>query len=145
MIAKALNKVTGEQIEFEVKDLNSLMTAYSAAQEYKKLSESLKDQLKEELEKYLDDNGRSEELNGKIFKRITIQRQTYDKAILRKYLDQDTYELFMKPEKTKIDKYLVENLESLGDLSTKLRKSMVPDGNPYSQVKLEKLDRDDLQ
>lgn len=142
MIAKATNKTTGEVVEFKVTDLSSLMAAYSAASEYEKVSKRLKEQLKKVLDNYLDDTGKSEELNGMQFKRITIQRQTYDKSILREVLDEDTYDLFMKPEKTKIDNYLSENLESLGDLSTKLRKSMVPDGAPYSQVKLEKLQRD---
>lgn len=141
MIAKATIKTTGEVIELEVSDLSSMMTAYTIAQEYEKASKKLKDQLKTELDKYLDENGRSVELNGKQFKSISIQRMTYDKSILREVLDEDTYDLFMKPAKTEIDKFLAENLETFGDASTRLRKSMVADGNPYTQVKLEKLTR----
>lgn len=141
MIAKATNKITGEVAEFEVTDLKSLMLAYSAAQEYEKVAKSLKDQLKDLLDEYLDENGRSEELDGKQFKRISVQKMTYDKAVLREILDEDTYDLFLKPEKVKIDKWIAENLESLGEDSTRLRKAMVPDGTRYEMVKLEKLER----
>jgi len=144
MIAKATIKSTGEVFELQVNDLSTLMLAYTVAQDYEKASKVLKAQLKGELEKYLNDNGRSEELNGKMFKRISIQRMNYDKAVLREVLDEDTYDLFMKPEKTKIDKYIAENLETLGDTSTKLRQAMVEEGVRYSQVKLEKLVRDEV-
>ena len=143
MIATATIPTTGEIFELEVNSLKTLMDAYTMAQEYEKAAKSIKDQLKGELDNYLDENGRSEELNGKMFKRISIQRMNYDKAVLREVLDEDTYDLFMKPEKTKIDKYIAENLETLGDLSTKLRKSMIEDGTRYSQVKLERLVRDE--
>jgi len=142
MQVQAINKITGEVAEFEVSDLSSLMSAYAAAQEYEKVATSLKNQLKKVLPKYLDEFGRSEVLNGRQFKTTTVQRMTYDKAVLRQVLDEDTYDQFMKPEKTKIDKYLAENLEHLGDVSTKLRQAMIADGTPYSVTKLEKLDRE---
>lgn len=141
-LISAVNHVTGEIAEFEVDSLKSLMTAYSAAQEYEKMAKSLKEQLKGELDNYLDEHGRSEELDGKQFKRISIQRLTYDKSVLRQVLGEDTAELFLKPEKKKIDEYIAENLESLGEESTKLRNAMIEDGRRYEQVKLEKLIRD---
>lgn len=142
MIVKATNKVTGEVWEYSVKELPELFTAYSAAQEYEKMAKSIKDQLKDKIDELVDDNGRSPEYKGKQFKRITVQRQTYDKAVLREVLDEDTYDLMLKPEKAKVDKYIAENLEALGDDSTKLRQSMIEDGKPYTMYRLEKLERE---
>lgn len=142
MIAKATNTATGEVFELKVIDFKTLVSAYSAAQEYEKMAKSLKNQLKDMLDDYIDDSGKSEEWNGKQFKRSTIQRMTYDKAVLRKVLDEDTFDLMLKPEKSKVDQYIKENLDTLGEDSTLLRKTMVPDGDPYQQVKLEKLVRD---
>ncbi len=59
MKAQAVNHTTGEQVDFEVTDLKSLMLAYSAAQQYEAMAKDLKDQLKGELDNYLDENGRS--------------------------------------------------------------------------------------
>lgn len=141
MIAKATNKYTGEVTELEVSNLKSLMYAYNVAKEYEDVGKKIKDQLKDELENYLDESGKSEELDGQQFKRIPIQRMTYDKSLLRELVDEDTFDVLIKVDKSATDKYLKENLEKLGDISTQLRKSMVVDGKPYSMTKLEKLER----
>jgi len=142
MTAKYTLKTTGEVIELEVKDLKSLVIAYSIAQDHEKAGKALKEKLRKEISKYLDENGKSEEVDGKQFKSIRVQKMAYNKAVLREIFDEDTYDLFMKPSKTAIDSYIAENLENLGEYSTKLRKSMVPEGEPYMQVKLEKLTRE---
>jgi Zn-dependent M32 family carboxypeptidase len=145
MNVQAINKITGEVAEFEVINLPTLMDAYSAAMEYEKVATRLKDQLKKELPKYLDETGKSEVIGNKQFKTNAIQRKTYDKAVLRKVLDEDTFDVLMKPDKTAIDKLLKEEVKrggAIADVSTEIRNSMIPDGRPYSVTKLEKLDRD---
>ena len=137
----ATNKHTGEVVELEVKDYKSLVESWLIAQEYEKVSKKLKDQLKKIVPEYAKDKAIGLE-DDYVFRINTVQRQTYPKAILRKELDEDTYDLFMKPDKTAIDRYLKENVESLGALSTTLRNNMIPDGQPYQVIKLEKLSRD---
>lgn len=60
---------------------------------------------------------------------------------MRRVFDEDLYDTFMKPDNKAVKDYLKENLETLGDASTELSKNMIPDGNPYTTVKVEKLDR----
>lgn len=139
---KAVNKVTGEVVELEANTLAEVIEAWRVAQEYSKTADSLKDQLKKLVPKFINDKGQSEEVSGAMFKVNTVQRQTYDKAVMREVLDADTFDVLLKPDKTAVDKYLKENLEALGEGSTKLRNAMIPDGKPFQVIKLEKLVRD---
>ena len=141
MKLSATNRFSGEVIDVEVTNESELVNAWKLAQEYDKVAKSLKDQLKKIVPKYVED-GKSEEINGHMFRVSNIQRTTYDKAIMREVFDEDTLDLFLKPDKPKVDKYLKENLEQLGKDSTKLRESMIPDGKPYEVIKLERLDRE---
>lgn len=136
---KAINKATGEVIELESKTPEQIVDAWKIAQEYEKVAKSLKEQLKKIVPTLVNDSGVSEEINKAVFRINTIQRMTYDKSVVRNLIDEDVYDLVTKIDKTKLDTYLKENLESLGDTSTELRASMVPDGNPYQVIKLEKL------
>lgn len=140
MTLKETNKITGEYVEYELDSLRQIIDAYKSAAEYERIAKKIKETIKKDLDKYLDVHGRSEEFNGYQFKTFTTQRKTYDKSVLREVLDADTYDLFMKPEKTKIDNYIKENIETLKDKSTLLRASMVDDGVPYQSVRLERLD-----
>lgn len=139
----ATNKATGEVIELPSDTLEDIVAAWRVAQEYDKAATALKDQLKELARTYINDAGISEEVSNFVFKRNVIQRMTYDKATLRDLLDEDTYDVLTKPDKPTIDKYIKENLESLGSVSTQLRQAMIPDGKPYEVIKLEKLSRDE--
>lgn len=139
MKVSTLNKATGEVIELETNNLTEVMEACKIASQYEKLAKDLKDQLKKQLPKYLDESGKSEEVDGYQFKQIHIQRRTYDKSVLREMLDEDVVDLFLKVDKGGVDNYIKDNLDRLGDISTRLRESMIDDGRPYSQTKLEKL------
>lgn len=138
----AVNKHTGEIVELEADTYEKLVQAWQIASEYEKVSKALKDQLKELVPSYISDKGTSPEYNGVMFRQSSIQRMNYDKTVLQEVID-DQGLLFemLKPNKTFIDKYLKENLAELGDISTTLRKSMQPDGAPYTVIKLEKLTR----
>lgn len=137
----ATNQHTGEIVDLQVKDYDSLVIAWQIASEYEKVSKRLKDELKKVVPSYIENKVVGLE-DKYAFKISSVQRMTYDKSILRENLDEDTYDLFMRPDKTAIDKYLKENVGSLGELSTKLRQTMLPDGKPYEVIKLEKLSRE---
>lgn len=136
---QAHHKITGEVVEAEVTNLTELVSAWRLASEYEKLGKELKDKLKKLLPDYLDESGRTEEIDGYRFTTVFVQKKTYDKAVLRQVLDEDLLDLFLKPDKTKIDNYIREHLSELGENSGLLRDTMVEDGKPYSTTRLEKL------
>lgn len=138
MRVSATNKITGEVVDMPADNLDQIMTAWQLAQQLEKMAKDLKDQLKPEVERFAED-GSSEEINSLRFKVISIQRYDYDKTVMRQVLDEDVFDLLLKPDKTAVDNYLKENLEQLGDISTELRKTMVEVGKPYKVIKLEKL------
>lgn len=139
---KATNKATGEVIELEVDNLEKVVSAWRVAQEYEKTAKALKDQLKKIVPKYVSDNGNSEEVSNHVFKINTIQRMTYDKSVVRSVLDPDTFDVLTKVDKTAVDNYLKENIETLGEVASTIRQSMIPDGKPYEVIKLEKQTRE---
>lgn len=136
---RATNKITGEMIELPANTPKELVSAWQTAQEYAKTADSLKDQLKKIVPNFVENGNTSEPINGFMFRISNIQRKNYDKSKLREVLDADLYDVLVKPDKSAIDKYLKENLESLGDVSTQLRESMVDEGRPYEVIKLERL------
>ena len=138
----ATNKHTGEVIILLADTPERLVEAWQIAQEYAKTAEALKDQLKRIVPKFVENGSTSDPINGFMFRISNVQRMNYDKAKLREVLDEDTYDLLVKPDKPMIDKYLKENLESLGSASTELRQAMIPEGKPYEVIKLERLDRE---
>ncbi len=139
---RATNKATGEYVELPASTPKEIVEAWQIAQEYVKTAEALKNQLKELVPNLVGDKGISEPIGNFAFRVSSIQRKNYDKLVMRELLDPDTFDVLVKPDKPAVDKYLKENLASLGDISTKLRQAMVEDGNPYQVIKLEKLSRE---
>ena len=136
---KAINKATGEVIELDADTPEQIVEAWKIAQEYEKAAKSLKDQLKKIVPSLVNDDGKSDEINNAVFKINTIQRMTYDKSVVRQVLDEDVFDLMTKIDKTKLDDYIKDNLSELGDISTELRASLIPDGKPYQVIRLERL------
>lgn len=136
---KAINKATGEVIELDADTPEPIVEAWKIAQEYEKAAKSLKDQLKKIVPSLVNDDGKSDEINNAVFKINTIQRMTYDKSVVRQVLDEDVFDLMTKIDKTKLDNYIKDNLSELGDISTELRASLIPDGKPYQVIRLERL------
>lgn len=132
-------KYTGEELEFPSVSFAEIVESYRLASEYYKAYEEVKKKLSKLVQPYLNDKGISDVHNGYMFRHTPVQRMTYDKSIMRELLDEDTYDQFMLPDKTAIDKFLKENLETLGEASTQLCQSMIPAGKPYSVTKLEKV------
>ena len=139
MKIEATNKHTGEVIELPADTFEQVVDAWRIAQEYEKAAKKLKDQLKNLVPKYIENGNTSPEYNNYMFRVNSIQRMTYDKATMRRVLDEDVYDVLVKPDKTKVDNYIKENLTDLGDIATELRASMQPDGKPYEVIKLERL------
>lgn len=139
MKISATHKTTGELVEFDVTNLTELVSAWRTVQEYEKLATNLKDQLKKLLPQYINEDGKSDEIDGYRFTTVLVQKKNYDKAVLRQVLDEDLLDLFLKPDKTKIDNYIKEHLDELGENSGLLRDTMIEDGKPYSITRLEKL------
>lgn len=139
MKISATNKATGEIIELDASTPEQIVAAWRTAQEYAKAANALKDQLKEIVPTLVVGGGLSEPINGFQFRVNAVQRYNYDKSVMRQVLDEDTFDLLLKPDKPSIDKFLKENLVQLGDKSTQLRNSMVAEGIPYQVIRLEKL------
>lgn len=142
MKIKATNKATGEVIELIADSPEQVVEAWRIAQEYEKAAKALKDQLKNFVPILIGTSGVSEPIGNYQFRLSNVQRMNYDKAVLRETLDPDTFDILVKPDKPAVDKYLKENLEALGEAGSVIRQSMVPEGQPYQVIKLEKLSRD---
>lgn len=136
---KALVKSTGEEIEFNPKTPSEIQQVWQLCSEYIKAYESIKDKLKPLVAPLIQSNGTSEPLNGFVFRQMSIQRMNYDKSLMRELLDEDTFDVLLEPAKTKVDNYLKENIEQLGEKGSLLRQNMIAVGKPYSVTKLEKL------
>lgn len=139
MKVSTLNKATGEQIEFNADTTEEIFTAYRAAQEYSKVADDLKNQLKKLLPAILDEQGRSQiSEDGYQFKQYETQRMNYNIQSLREVFDEDTVNLFLKPQKGLVDSYLKENqLES--DQLILLKQGLEADGKITKAVRLEKV------
>jgi hypothetical protein len=138
----ATNKHTGEVVELPTDTPEDVVLGWQIAQEYAKTADTLKAQLKELVPGIVGERTTSDPINGFMFRISSIQRRTYDKSIMRQVLDEDTFDQLLKPDKTLVDKFLADNLETLGEASTRLRETMVEDGKPYQVIKLERLERE---
>lgn len=138
-MSQIINKLTGEI--YDITSLGELVEAWREVSSQIKDLETVKNQLKPLVDNYTNEMGKSEEYKGYMFTTSNIQRQNYDKAVMRQVLDEDTFDLLLTPDKKAIDNYLKELVER-GDsdnVSGQLRKALQPTGKPYSVTKLVKL------
>lgn len=135
----ATNKHTGEVVELPTDNYEQVIQAWQIAQEYAKVADQLKNQLKKEVPKFVENGNTSLPVNGFMFRISNVQRMNYDKAVLRRNLDEDVLDLLLEPSKPKVDAYLKEHLEELGSASTEIRNAMVEVGRPYEVIKLERV------
>lgn len=139
---KTTNKATGEVIEMPAKTLDDLVEAWQIAGEYIKTGERLRDQLKKTVPNFVSDRGTSDESGGRMFRVYTVQRSNYDKAVMRRVMDNDLFDTLLKPDKTAVDTYLKENLP---EWSSELRDTMIEEGKPYEVIKLERVTNESLE
>jgi hypothetical protein len=141
---KATNKATGELIELPSDTPEQIVQAWTIAQEYEKAAKALKDQLKQLVPNIIGERTTSEPIGNYQFRISIVQRKNYDKSKLYELVeDQDLLSMMLKPDKTFIDSWLKENVETSAEIGTGLRASMVDEGKPYQVIKLEKLTRED--
>lgn len=141
MSVDAVVTSTGEVLSYPTDTPEQIIESYLLVNEYIKcLSETIKPKL-QKLAASIIERDPTYEHNG--YKPVcqVIQRMNYDKAVLREILDPDTFDLMLEPAKKRVDEYIKENLEQLGPDSTRIRESMIPTGNPYTVIKLERLTR----
>lgn len=139
MKAQAVNKYTGEVITVKAGSYQEIIEAWRLAQEYERMVKSLKDQLKILVPLHVPNTGVGDEVNGYLFRVSNVQRMNYDKSVLRRTLDEDVLDLLLIPHKPTVDAYIKEHLSELGEASTEIRKNMLPEGEPYQVIKLEKV------
>jgi len=125
-------------LEFDDSSEQAIKDSWLLISETIKALERAKDRLKPKVEEILAEQS-THEIDGYQFRRTVIQRMNYDKAVMREVLDADLFDELLVPDKTKVDTYLKENVENLGEVGNRLRKTMQPIGNPYTAIRLEKL------
>jgi hypothetical protein len=133
-----VNTLTGEILELPDNTPVQIKDAWLMLSETIKMLERAKDKLKPKVADMLEANG-TYDFGDYMFRQSAIQRTNYDKAVMRQNLDADTFDLLLVPDKPRIDNYLKENLENLGDVGTILRSTMVAVGEPYTTIRLEKI------
>lgn len=131
-----VEKLTG--IVYETETDENVIESMILINEQLKALDDVKKQLRDIMMER-DLSGR--EHNGRVVRISNTQRKIFDKAIMRRVFDEDLYDTFMKPDNKAVKEYIKENLETLGDASTELSKNMIPDGRPYTTVKVERLER----
>lgn len=136
---KTVNKITGEVIELPTDKLTDLVSAWELAKELEKIGKQIKEEIKQYALPHLNSFDETEVVGKHKFKRVVIQRYTYDKSAVRNILeDEDLIDDFLIIDKPALDLYIKGNLAELGELSTQLRETMIPSGKPYEMFKLEK-------
>ena len=133
------NKETGEVTSFDTDTMGDLMYAYRYAKELADMSERLKKKLRPLIDAMLDGQDKSEVIDGYQFKQYDMQRRTYNMGTLREVFDEDELSLFLTVNKTKVDNYIKEHLDDLGDNAKYLRDHMELSGSSTVVMKLEKV------
>lgn len=135
----ATNPFTGEIIELADTTSEDIEKAYDFIKTFEKTLKELNEQLKHTIAKravddlYQTPNGR--------FKSLVIQRQTYDKGLIRPLVDEDVFDTFTVIKKSLVDSYLAEQVfkQTITDEEAKAFKAaLIPDGKPYEQIKFER-------
>jgi hypothetical protein len=134
----ATNPITGEMFEIKDDTPADLEQAYQVLKSFERTTKKLLDQWKERVTAY--DSETLETPHGYI-KCSVIQRQTYDKGILRQLIDEDTLDDFLVIKKSSVDNWLKERVEKQDidmDLNRSIRAALIPDGMPFVTIKYEK-------
>ena len=132
---KFVNTITGEQFEFPTDTSDDLVEAYRQAQSLEAAAKRAKDKarkliLERDLDGYISGNRK--------VKFSYVQRKNYDLEMMREVLDQDQFDTFIQPNKTALDEFIKENLESMPE-TKQLRDSMVDVGDAYITVRIDKI------
>ena len=133
------NKMTGEMVEIKTSTPQDILYAYRLAKEFEDLGKRIKDYVKKEVPKILDEQGRSPEVDGYIIKSYESQRMTYNKmALYNAFEDEDLIQEFMDVSKGKVDAYIKEHDLTPEQIET-LRSGLEPAGKVINSVRLERV------
>lgn len=132
-------KTTGEVVGVEIGSPEKLIEGYMYVNEVMKAWETIKKQLQDQAREIVGTDGTYEHAGYRL--RVSnVQRQAYDKTLLRAAIqDEDLLNDLMEPNKAAVDRYVKDNLVELGDTAAAIRAALVPSGQPYGVVKLEKV------
>lgn len=136
-MVQVVDLATGEVLEFADRTPVEIKNSWDQISQQIKALERAKDKLKPKVSELID-SGQAD-FGDAIFRQTAVQRMNYNAAVMRDNLDPDVFEALMVPNKPLVDTYLKENLTELGEVSTELRRSMVPVGEPYTTIRLEKI------
>lgn len=135
----ATNSFTGEIVATSYNSPEEAGLELLALNKQIEALESLKKQLQDYIAQNANESGLLNISDQYIVRVTQTQRMQYDKAVLREVFDEDELDLFLEPAKGKIDRYIKDHLDDLGEFSTMLRESMIPTGSPYRTVKVERV------
>ena len=139
-IVTITDKYSGEMLEFPLNTPEQMLAAYLRAKEFEDMAKRIKDKVKPVLPHILDEQGRSDEIDGYMFKQYESQRMTYNKNALRQVFDDDTLDLFLEVSKGKVDSYLKEHQSELtSDDLAQLKDGLEPAGKVVTAIRLEKV------
>jgi hypothetical protein len=137
--AKVTIESTGEIVEFDISSPEKMVESWAYASEYIKAYEKIKDKIKVLMPDHLDSRDMFE-YKDYIMRMTYTQRKNYDKSVMREILNEDEFDLFLKPDAKKLKEYITEEIKN-GDTRDwgALAKSMVDEGKPYTTLRLERL------
>lgn len=137
-----VNTFTGEIYDLRDKTPKDLLESWRILTETIKACERGKEKLRPKVEAILDEYDRYD-FGDYRFVRTFNQRKNYDKAVMRQVLDEDTLDLFLVPDKPRLDAWCKELVQDENEqayqIVTKLRNSLVAVGEPYTAIRLEKV------
>lgn len=132
---KVVNTITAEVFEFKTDTTEQIVEAYNQAAKLEQAAKRAKQKIRDLIvERNLD----GESTPDYEIKIIHTQKQDYDLSIMREVLDDDQFNTFIKPDKTALDKFIKENIETIPEVKT-LRDSMIDVGTPYITVRVDKI------
>lgn len=131
------NHLTGEVYDFETDSPEALRDSWKQISETIKTLKIARDKLKPMVSELITERG-TYEFDDCLFRQSSVQRMNYDKSVMREVLDADMFDELLIPDKSRIDDWLKENAEKLGEVSTVLRKNMIAVGQPYTTIRLER-------
>ncbi|MCA9319028.1 hypothetical protein KDA06_05335 [Candidatus Saccharibacteria bacterium] len=126
-------------VEIKTSTAQDILYAYRLAKEFEDLGKRIKDYVKKEVPKILDEQGRSPEVDGYIIKSYESQRMTYNRmALYNAFGDEDLVQEFMDVSKGKVDAYIKEHDLTPEQIET-LRSGLEPAGKVINSVRLERV------
>lgn len=146
-IINVVNKYTGEVMSFSTARPVDKAQSYLAINETINALERAKDKIKDQILTEIGERGEEDLEVGSsfIWHRQTRRYFNYDLGVMRERLDEDLFNMLIKPDKTKIDEVLAESVKAKKhpviepEIGSELRKTMVEERMPVTALRLERI------